>query len=99
MIGRVKISSLAHAVHLPERYRDAAQRYYNLAVVNRFTRGRRSDHVAAVCLYAVCRTEKSSHMLIDFSDILQVININGGNQIGILSKIYRLMYLNLVPHS
>ncbi|KAG2237600.1 hypothetical protein INT48_004503 [Thamnidium elegans] len=70
--GRLKISSLAHAVHLPERYRDAAQRYYNLAVVNRFTRGRRSDFVAAVCLYAVCRTEKSSHMLIDFSDILQV---------------------------
>lgn len=75
MIGRVRISSLAHAVHLPERYRDAAQRYYNLAVVNRFTRGRRSDHVAAVCLYAVCRTEKSSHMLIDFSDILQVKQI------------------------
>ncbi|KAI8354185.1 hypothetical protein BD560DRAFT_407830 [Blakeslea trispora] len=70
--GRVKISSLAHATRLPERYREAAQRYYNLAVVNRFTRGRRSDHVAAVCLYAVCRTEKSSHMLIDFSDILQV---------------------------
>lgn len=72
VVGRLKISSLAHAVHLPERYRDSAQRYYNLAVVNRFTRGRRSDFVAAVCLYAVCRTEKSSHMLIDFSDILQV---------------------------
>ncbi|KAF1805833.1 hypothetical protein FB192DRAFT_1321666 [Mucor lusitanicus] len=46
--GRIRISSLAHAVRLPERYREAAQRYYNLAVVNRFTRGRRSDHVAAV---------------------------------------------------
>lgn len=71
-IGRQKIASLAHGLRLPERYREAAQRYYNLAVVNRFTRGRRSEHVAAVCLYAVCRSEKSAHMLIDFSDILQV---------------------------
>ncbi|KAG2210936.1 hypothetical protein INT47_000093 [Mucor saturninus] len=92
--GRVRISSLAHAVHLPERYRDAAQRYYNLAVVNRFTRGRRSDHVAAVCLYAVCRTEKSSHMLIDFSDILQVNVFKLG---ATFLKLCRILNLTL-PH-
>ena len=92
--GRVKIASLAHAVRLPERYRDAAQRYYNLAVVNRFTRGRRSDHVAAVCLYAVCRTEKSSHMLIDFSDILQVNVFTIG---ATFLKLCRVLNLTL-PH-
>ncbi|KAI9250880.1 hypothetical protein BDA99DRAFT_204177 [Phascolomyces articulosus] len=69
--GRHKIARLAFALHLPERYRESAQRYYNLAVVNRFTRGRKSEHVAAVCLYIVCRNEKSSQMLIDFSDLLQ----------------------------
>ncbi|CEP08257.1 hypothetical protein [Parasitella parasitica] len=94
MASRVKISSLAHAVRLPERYRDAAQRYYNLAVVNRFTRGRRSDHVAAVCLYAVCRTEKSSHMLIDFSDILQVNVFTLG---ATFLKLCRVLNLSL-PH-
>lgn len=93
-IGRLKISSLAHAVHLPERYRDSAQRYYNLAVVNRFTRGRRSDFVAAVCLYAVCRTEKSSHMLIDFSDILQVNVFTLG---ATFLKLCRVLNLTL-PH-
>ncbi|KAL9547919.1 hypothetical protein MBANPS3_005938 [Mucor bainieri] len=92
--GRIKISSLAHAVRLPERYREAAQRYYNLAVVNRFTRGRRSDHVAAVCLYAVCRTEKSSHMLIDFSDILQVNVFTLG---ATFLKLCRVLNLSL-PH-
>ncbi|GAA5800907.1 hypothetical protein HPULCUR_006346 [Helicostylum pulchrum] len=92
--GRLKISSLAHAVHLPERYRDSAQRYYNLAVVNRFTRGRRSDFVAAVCLYAVCRTEKSSHMLIDFSDILQVNVFTLG---ATFLKLCRVLNLTL-PH-
>ncbi|KAI8381450.1 uncharacterized protein BYT42DRAFT_613227 [Radiomyces spectabilis] len=69
--GRQKIARIAHALRLPERYREAAQRYYNLAVANRFTRGRKSDHVAAVCLYIVCRNEQSSQMLIDFSDLLQ----------------------------
>ncbi|KAI8093554.1 uncharacterized protein BX664DRAFT_384967 [Halteromyces radiatus] len=69
--GRQRIGRLAHGLRLPERFREAAQRYYNLAVVNRFTRGRRSDHVAAVCLYIVCRNEQSSQMLIDFSDLLQ----------------------------
>lgn len=94
LLGRIRISSLAHAVRLPERYREAAQRYYNLAVVNRFTRGRRSDHVAAVCLYAVCRTEKSSHMLIDFSDILQVNVFTLG---ATFLKLCRVLNLSL-PH-
>ncbi|KAI7907515.1 uncharacterized protein BX663DRAFT_445246 [Cokeromyces recurvatus] len=70
--GRIKIANIAHALNLPERYRESAQRYYNLAVVNQFTRGRKSDHVAAICLYCVCRSEKSAHMLIDFSDLLQI---------------------------
>ena len=75
-LGRHKIARLAFALHLPERYRESAQRYYNLAVVNRFTRGRKSEHVAAVCLYIVCRNEKSSQMLIDFSDLLQVSSLH-----------------------
>jgi transcription factor IIIB subunit 2 len=62
--------------------------------VNRFTRGRRSDQVAAVCLYAVCRTEKSSHMLIDFSDILQVNVFTLG---ATFLKLCRVLNLNL-PH-
>lgn len=62
--------------------------------MNRFTRGRRSDHVAAVCLYAVCRTEKSSHMLIDFSDILQVNVFTLG---ATFLKLCRVLNLTL-PH-
>ena len=36
------------------------------------TRGRKSTHVIAACVYITCRTEGTSHMLIDLSDILQV---------------------------
>ncbi|KAI9268764.1 hypothetical protein BY458DRAFT_436724 [Sporodiniella umbellata] len=54
--GRQKLVSLAHGLRLPERYREAGQRYYNLAVVNRFTRGRRSDHVAAINVFTLGST-------------------------------------------
>ncbi|KAI8141097.1 hypothetical protein BJV82DRAFT_645506 [Fennellomyces sp. T-0311] len=54
--GRHKIARLAYALHLPERYREAAQRYYNLAVINRFTRGRKSEHVAAANVFVLGST-------------------------------------------
>jgi transcription factor IIIB subunit 2 len=34
--------------------------------------GRKTSNVVAACLYIVCRREKSPHLLIDFSDVLQV---------------------------
>lgn len=51
----------------------AATRLYTLAVEHKFTKGRRSAHVAAVCLYVACRQKETrNYMLIDFSDLLQV---------------------------
>ena len=40
--------------------------------INSHFRGRKSTHVIAACVYITCRTEGTSHMLIDFSDILQI---------------------------
>lgn len=37
-----------------------------------FVQGRRTQYVVAACLYSACRMEKTSHMLIDFSDLLEV---------------------------
>ncbi|KAI9320862.1 hypothetical protein BX666DRAFT_1851284 [Dichotomocladium elegans] len=54
--GRLKIAKIAYALRLPERYREAAQRYYNLAVINRFTRGRKSEHVAAANVFVLGST-------------------------------------------
>ncbi|KAJ2080397.1 transcription factor TFIIIB subunit brf1 [Coemansia sp. RSA 988] len=70
--SRRRIQRLATALRLSEHYIDTAQRYFQLALNLNFTRGRRSVYVSAACLYIVCRTEKSSQMLIDFSDVLQV---------------------------
>lgn len=68
-----KIQSLAIALHLSEVVALAATRLYTLAVEHKFTKGRRSVNVAAVCLYVACRQKETrNYMLIDFSDILQV---------------------------
>ncbi|KAJ2160518.1 transcription factor TFIIIB subunit brf1 [Coemansia sp. RSA 552] len=70
--SRRRIQRLATALGLSEHFVDTAQRYFQLALNVSFTRGRRALYVSSACLYIVCRTEKSSQMLIDFSDILQV---------------------------
>ncbi|QSL67173.1 hypothetical protein MERGE_001562 [Pneumocystis wakefieldiae] len=71
-LGRRRINALAAALHLSERHAETAVRYFTLAVTHNFIQGRRSQYVIASCLYIVCRLERTSHMLIDFSDILQI---------------------------
>ncbi|KAF8583525.1 BRF1-domain-containing protein [Ramaria rubella] len=70
--ARRRIRQVQAALHISEHTGDQAQRWYTLAVEHRFTKGRRSELVVAVCLYIACRMNNTSHMLIDFSDMLQV---------------------------
>ncbi|KAG7363127.1 transcription factor TFIIB cyclin-related protein [Nitzschia inconspicua] len=70
--GRRKIQGVASRLRLGGHYVDAAHRLFTIAVEKNFVQGRRTIHVVAACLYIACRQEKSQHMLIDFSDALQV---------------------------
>ncbi|KAH6897682.1 cyclin-like protein, partial [Coprinopsis sp. MPI-PUGE-AT-0042] len=68
-----KIQSIANALRLSEMVQLAATRLYTLAVEHKFTKGRKSLNVVAVCLYVACRQkETKTYMLIDFSDLLTV---------------------------
>ena len=68
-----KIQQVATAMKLSELVSLAATRLYTLAVEHKFTKGRKSMNVVAVCLYVACRQkETKNYMLIDFSDLLQV---------------------------
>ncbi|KAF8637722.1 hypothetical protein AX17_002625 [Amanita inopinata Kibby_2008] len=68
-----KIQSIANILRLSEHICLAASRLYTLAVEHKFTKGRKSLNVVAVCLYVACRQrETRNYMLIDFSDLLQV---------------------------
>lgn len=70
--GRKSIAQLAASLSLQTHHIDSAHRYFKLAVEHRFIQGRKTEYVVAVCLYIVCRYEKTSHMLLDFADALQV---------------------------
>ncbi|KAA6358696.1 MAG: putative transcription factor IIIB 90 kDa subunit, partial [Streblomastix strix] len=67
-----RIGQLADLVGLNHRQVESAVRLYLLAVQMGFLRGRRSEIVHAVCLYIVCRRDRTHHMLIDFSDKMQI---------------------------
>ena len=70
--ARKKIEALAHQLSLRRDRIDMAFHFFKLALARRLTRGRKSTHVIAACVYITCRTEGTSHMLIDFSDVLQI---------------------------
>ncbi|KAI0085997.1 Brf1-like TBP-binding domain-containing protein [Irpex rosettiformis] len=68
-----KIQQICHHFRLSENVSLAATRLYTLALEHKFTRGRKSMHVVAVCVYVACRQKETrNYMLIDFSDLLQV---------------------------
>jgi transcription initiation factor TFIIIB Brf1 subunit/transcription initiation factor TFIIB len=68
-----KIQQICQHFRLSDVVSLAATRLYTLALEHKFTRGRRSMHVVAVCVYVACRQKETrNYMLIDFSDLLQV---------------------------
>ncbi|KAI9098284.1 cyclin-like protein [Phlyctochytrium arcticum] len=72
MNGHRRIQDIAYQsqIQMNARQIESAQRFFNLAVINNFTKGRRLNDVAAACLYIQCRRDKTAHMLIDFADAL-----------------------------
>ena len=68
----------------------AAHRLYKLALTHGFTRGRRTNQVAAAALYLVCRQDSKPFLLIDFSDALQVNVFTLGAVFLQLAKLLRL---------
>jgi transcription factor IIIB subunit 2 len=69
--GRRRIAQIAGALKLKGHHIEAAGRIFLLAVQHNFIQGRKTQNVVAACLYIICRREKTPHMLIDFSDVLQ----------------------------
>lgn len=67
------ITNLAHQLRgLNQLCVETAFNFFKMALSRQLTRGRRSTHVIAACLYMTCRIEGTAHMLIDFSDVLQI---------------------------
>ena len=56
-LGHRRIASLGRQLQLNQHCIDTAYNFFKMAVANRLTQGRKSNHIAAACLYLVCRTE------------------------------------------
>lgn len=69
--GRRRLGHLVSALKLQSRHTDSALRLFRLAVERNFHKGRKMANVCCACLYVVCRMEKTPHMLLDFSDVLE----------------------------
>lgn len=88
------IAQVSSTLRLQSSFVDRAYRLYQIALDKNFVFGRRQMHVVATCLYTICRQEKSPHLLIDFSDALQVnIFILGGAFL----RFIRMLNINLPP--
>ncbi|KYQ91681.1 TATA box-binding protein-associated factor [Tieghemostelium lacteum] len=70
--ARRKLEEISAPLKIRQHHIESAQRSFELAMEHNFTKGRRTKLVVAACLYSVCRREKTPHLLIDFSEILQV---------------------------
>ncbi|KAF7651313.1 hypothetical protein LDENG_00112900 [Lucifuga dentata] len=70
--GRRQIHHLGSQLQLNQHCLDTAFNFFKMVVSKHLTRGRKMEHVIAACLYLVCRTEGTPHMLLDLSDLLQV---------------------------
>ncbi|KAJ9599826.1 hypothetical protein L9F63_009866 [Diploptera punctata] len=66
------ITNLAQQLRLNQHCIDTAFNFYKMALQRQLTRGRKNTHVVAACMYMTCRIEGTPHMLIDFSDVLQI---------------------------
>ncbi|KAM8876956.1 transcription factor IIIB 90 kDa subunit-like [Synchiropus picturatus] len=70
--GKRQIHNLGSQLQLNQHCLDTAFNFFKMVVSKHLTRGRKMEHVIAACLYLVCRTEGTPHMLLDLSDLLQV---------------------------
>eukprot|EP00057_Strongylocentrotus_purpuratus_P034123 XP_794011.3 PREDICTED: transcription factor IIIB 90 kDa subunit [Strongylocentrotus purpuratus] len=70
--GKRHIQNLGGQLKLNQHRNDMAYNFFKMAVQKKLTRGRKTMHIVAACLYLVCRLESTPHMLLDLSDLLQV---------------------------
>uniref|UniRef100_A0A1I8F685 TFIIB-type domain-containing protein n=1 Tax=Macrostomum lignano TaxID=282301 RepID=A0A1I8F685_9PLAT len=70
--ARRRLQQVGGQLRLTQHQIDMAYNFYRTILNRGWTRGRKVNYVIAACLYIVCRTEGTHHMLLDLSDLLQV---------------------------
>lgn len=100
LLGRRHINQIGAALRIASKLTESGLRTFNLAASHNFVQGRSIKSVAAVSLYIACRSLKeNTHMLIDFSDILQVMCAVGESLAESRLTSFSLMFSGLVRYT
>ena len=68
---RRKMIQLGNQLRICNEYIESAFQLFAFSLQNKFKNGKKLYSQSISCLYAVCRKEKTPHLLIDFSDVSQ----------------------------
>lgn len=90
--ARRKINQLSNLLKLQISHQEEAHRFFVFLFQRGVVLGHKMENVCIACLYAVCRKEKTPHLLIDFSDITQIQTHKIG---AFFLKFIRILNLNL----
>ena len=66
------IDNVSKILTISESIVKYAKRLYKIASNKKFTQGRNTRHLVGATLYLACRYNKTSHLLIDFSEVLRI---------------------------
>lgn len=61
--AKQNINTLGRQLQMNQHCLDTALNFYKMALMKQLTRGRKSAHVIAACIYMVCRTEGTPRIL------------------------------------
>ncbi|TGO39814.1 hypothetical protein BHYA_0047g00180 [Botrytis hyacinthi] len=96
--GKRVMQALANQLGISDQVVGVGHQIFKLASMNNFIQGRRTDLVAAVCLYSACRKEQPCRvMLIDFADKSQVNVFTLGKYFKALHKQISLATDGILP--
>ena len=62
----------ARILNIPENVVQKAKSIYKNASNNKYTQGRKTELIVGAILYLSCRINKTTHLLIDFSEVLRI---------------------------
>lgn len=68
---RRKMTQLGNQLRITNEHIESAFQLFLFSLHNKFKSGKSLHSLSISCLYAICRKEKTPHLLVDFSDISQ----------------------------
>ena len=66
------MNQVSKILTIPNNVFERAKKLYSIATNKKFTQGRKTKQIVGAVLYLACRLDTTKHLLIDFSEVLQI---------------------------